>query len=150
MGAPNVRSVRKFRYPLYHGMTPVFSNVLRGGKTLLATEIHFFRCTTYDGGFVACSFPSVLCQTTLKGRLSPDEPVLMARSLRVACGVSCAIGTAVPINIFHGGYQSGNAPIRVSYHGGSHYNAVIDPEEASVGQVCLPLQGVSCLVHALL
>lgn len=43
--------------------------------------------------------------------------------------------TAVPINIFHGGYQSGNAPIRVSYHGGNHYNAVIDPEEASVGQV---------------
>eukprot|EP00903_Cladosiphon_okamuranus_P012774 g11940.t2 len=42
-------------------------------------------------------------------------------------------GTA-PINIFHGGYRSGNAPIRVSYHGGNHYNAVIDPEEASVGQ----------------
>ncbi|CAN0171642.1 unnamed protein product, partial [Hapterophycus canaliculatus] len=40
----------------------------------------------------------------------------------------------VPINIFHGGYRSGNAPIRVSYHGGNHYNAVIDPEEASVGQ----------------
>lgn len=43
--------------------------------------------------------------------------------------------TAVPINIFHGGYRSGNAPIRVSYHGGNHYNAVVDPEEASVGQV---------------
>lgn len=42
---------------------------------------------------------------------------------------------AVPINIFHGGYRSGNAPIRVSYHGNSHYNAVVDPEEASVGQV---------------
>ncbi|CAM9746287.1 unnamed protein product [Ectocarpus sp. 12 AP-2014] len=42
-------------------------------------------------------------------------------------------GTA-PINIFHGGYRSGNAPIRVSYHGGNHYNAIVDPEEASVGQ----------------
>ena len=42
---------------------------------------------------------------------------------------------AVPINIFQSEYRSGNAPIRVSYHGGNHYNAVIDPEEASVGQV---------------
>ncbi|CAN0466028.1 unnamed protein product, partial [Ascophyllum nodosum] len=40
----------------------------------------------------------------------------------------------VPINIFHGGFRTGNAPIRVSYHGRSHFNAIIDPEEASVGQ----------------
>ena len=50
---------------------------------------------------------------------------------------------AVPINIFHGGYRSGNAPIRVSYHGNSHYNAVIDPEEASVGQVSLTAEPLS-------
>lgn len=42
---------------------------------------------------------------------------------------------AIPINIFHGGYRTSNAPIRVSYHGRSHYNAVINPEEASIGQV---------------
>lgn len=42
---------------------------------------------------------------------------------------------ASPINIFHGAYRSGNAPIRVSYHGRSHYNAVINPSEASIGQV---------------
>lgn len=51
------------------------------------------------------------------------------------CSPAFVLATAVPINIFHGGYRSGNAPIRVSYHGGNHYNAVIDPEEASVGQV---------------
>ncbi|CAN0434489.1 unnamed protein product, partial [Discosporangium mesarthrocarpum] len=40
----------------------------------------------------------------------------------------------VPINIFHGGYHTNSAPIRLSYHGRSHYNAVVDPSAATVGQ----------------
>ncbi|CAN0472062.1 unnamed protein product, partial [Phaeothamnion confervicola] len=39
-----------------------------------------------------------------------------------------------PINIFHSGYATDDAPIRVSYHGGNHYNAVVDPAAPSVGQ----------------
>ncbi|CAM9939233.1 unnamed protein product, partial [Choristocarpus tenellus] len=39
-----------------------------------------------------------------------------------------------PINIFHGGYQTSSAPIRVSYHGRNHYNAVVDPTAPTVGQ----------------
>jgi len=37
------------------------------------------------------------------------------------------------INIFHGQYETDNAPIRLSYHDGNHYNSVIDPERPSVG-----------------
>ena len=49
---------------------------------------------------------------------------------------------ADPINIFHGNYDSkDNPPIRLSYHGGNHYNAVVDPYEATVG-VGLGLPGL--------
>jgi OTU domain-containing protein 5 len=42
--------------------------------------------------------------------------------------------SADPINIFHGNYDTkDNPPIRLSYHGGNHYNAVVDPYEATVG-----------------
>lgn len=34
---------------------------------------------------------------------------------------------ATPINIFHAEYKTSDAPIRLSYHDGNHYNAVIDP-----------------------
>jgi len=34
---------------------------------------------------------------------------------------------ANPINIFHAEYKTSDAPIRLSYHDGNHYNAVIDP-----------------------
>mmetsp|Transcript_21107 Transcript_21107/g.26089 ORF Transcript_21107/g.26089 Transcript_21107/m.26089 type:complete len:661 (-) Transcript_21107:170-2152(-) len=34
---------------------------------------------------------------------------------------------ASPINIFHSEYKTSDAPIRLSYHDGNHYNAVIDP-----------------------
>jgi len=34
---------------------------------------------------------------------------------------------AEPINIFHAEYKTSDAPIRLSYHDGNHYNAVIDP-----------------------
>jgi OTU domain-containing protein 5 len=32
-----------------------------------------------------------------------------------------------PINIFHTEYKTSDHPIRLSYHDGNHYNAVIDP-----------------------
>ena len=32
-----------------------------------------------------------------------------------------------PINIFHSEYKSDDAPIRLCYMDGNHYNAVIDP-----------------------
>jgi OTU domain-containing protein 5 len=34
---------------------------------------------------------------------------------------------AEPINIFHEEYKTADVPIRLSYHDGNHYNAVIDP-----------------------
>mmetsp|Transcript_18838 Transcript_18838/g.26521 ORF Transcript_18838/g.26521 Transcript_18838/m.26521 type:complete len:779 (-) Transcript_18838:102-2438(-) len=34
---------------------------------------------------------------------------------------------ATPINIFHAEYKTSDAPIRLSYHDGNHYNAVVDP-----------------------
>ncbi len=34
---------------------------------------------------------------------------------------------AKPINIFHAEYKTKDIPIRLSYHDGNHYNAVIDP-----------------------
>jgi OTU domain-containing protein 5 len=50
--------------------------------------------------------------------------------------------SADPINIFHGNYDAkALPPIRLSYHGGNHYNAVIDPYEATVG-VGLGLPGM--------
>jgi hypothetical protein len=38
-----------------------------------------------------------------------------------------------PINIFHGGYGTDNAPMRVSYHQDMHYNSVVDPFAATIG-----------------
>jgi len=36
-------------------------------------------------------------------------------------------GVATPINIFQLDYKTGDTPIRLSYHDGNHYNAIIDP-----------------------
>ena len=38
-----------------------------------------------------------------------------------------------PINAFHGVHQTDNAPIRLSYHRGVHYNSVVDPYNATIG-----------------
>lgn len=38
-----------------------------------------------------------------------------------------------PINIFHAEYKTGDVPIRLSYHDGNHYNAVIDPLMPTAG-----------------
>uniref|UniRef100_A0A7S2RCV6 ubiquitinyl hydrolase 1 n=1 Tax=Mucochytrium quahogii TaxID=96639 RepID=A0A7S2RCV6_9STRA len=38
-----------------------------------------------------------------------------------------------PINIFQGTYKSGNVPLRLLYSDGKHYDAVVDPYEASIG-----------------
>lgn len=46
-----------------------------------------------------------------------------------------------PINIFHSSYHTDNAPMRLSYHHGNHYNSVIDPKNPSVG-VGLGLPGL--------
>jgi len=39
---------------------------------------------------------------------------------------------AEPLDIFNSEYPS-DAPIRVSYHNGNHYNAVIDPQNPTFG-----------------
>ena len=41
--------------------------------------------------------------------------------------VFCPDNGAVPLNIFHAEYKTADAPIRLSYHDGNHYNAVVDP-----------------------
>jgi len=38
-----------------------------------------------------------------------------------------------PLNIFHAEYKTGDVPIRLSYHDGNHYNAVIDPLMPTAG-----------------
>lgn len=38
-----------------------------------------------------------------------------------------------PINIFQGCLQTENAPIRLSYHMGTHYNSLVDPYKATIG-----------------
>jgi len=40
---------------------------------------------------------------------------------------------SVPLNIFHAEYKTGDVPIRLSYHDGNHYNAVIDPLAPTAG-----------------
>eukprot|EP00934_Nitzschia_sp_Nitz4_P000911 Nitzschia sp. Nitz4//scaffold44_size153857//76945//78900//NITZ4_002726-RA/size153857-augustus-gene-0.8-mRNA-1//1//CDS//3329552172//911//frame0 len=38
-----------------------------------------------------------------------------------------------PLNIFHAEYKTQDAPIRLSYHDGNHYNAVVDPLVPTAG-----------------
>jgi len=40
---------------------------------------------------------------------------------------------STPLNIFHAEYKTQDAPIRLSYHDGNHYNAVIDPIVPTAG-----------------
>ena len=40
---------------------------------------------------------------------------------------------ATPLNIFQSAYKTQDAPIRLSYHDGNHYNAVIDPLVPTAG-----------------
>jgi len=40
---------------------------------------------------------------------------------------------AEPINIFHAEYKTCDVPIRLSYHDGNHYNAVVDPNLPTAG-----------------
>lgn len=42
-------------------------------------------------------------------------------------------GGKAPINIFHAEYKTADAPIRLSYHDGNHYNAIIDPYMPTAG-----------------
>lgn len=47
--------------------------------------------------------------------------------------VSSSSESIKPINIFQASYTKHNAPIRLAYTNGNHYDAVIDPYEASIG-----------------
>jgi hypothetical protein len=38
-----------------------------------------------------------------------------------------------PINIFQGDYKTSDDPIRLSYHDGNHYNAIVDPYKPTAG-----------------
>jgi len=42
-------------------------------------------------------------------------------------------GGSSPLNILHAEYKTGDVPIRLSYHDGNHYNAVIDPLVPTAG-----------------
>ena len=37
------------------------------------------------------------------------------------------------MNLFHDEYAEANAPLRLSYHGACHYNALLDPQAPSIG-----------------
>jgi OTU domain-containing protein 5 len=47
--------------------------------------------------------------------------------------VFCPENGAAPLNIFHAEYKTDDAPIRLSYHDGNHYNAVVDPLVPTAG-----------------
>jgi len=47
--------------------------------------------------------------------------------------VFCPENGASPLNIFHSEYKTDDAPIRLSYHDGNHYNAVVDPLVPTAG-----------------
>jgi OTU domain-containing protein 5 len=47
--------------------------------------------------------------------------------------VFCPENGATPLNIFHAEYKTDDAPIRLSYHDGNHYNAVVDPLVPTAG-----------------
>jgi OTU domain-containing protein 5 len=47
--------------------------------------------------------------------------------------VFCPENGGSPLNIFHAEYKTQDAPIRLSYHDGNHYNAVIDPLVPTAG-----------------
>ena len=47
--------------------------------------------------------------------------------------VFCPENGAKPLNIFHAEYKTSDAPIRLSYHHGNHYNAVVDPLVPTAG-----------------
>ena len=53
------------------------------------------------------------------------------------------------LNIIHQQYETENAPVRLSYHHGNHYNSVVDPNNPTYG-VGLGLPGLQpgvCLSH---
>ena len=50
-----------------------------------------------------------------------------ASKLIIFCLFHNLFEIAKPINIFHAEYKTLDTPIRLSYHDGNHYNAVIDP-----------------------
>lgn len=47
--------------------------------------------------------------------------------------VFCPENGASPLNIFHAEYKTCDTPIRLSYHDGNHYNAVVDPLVPTAG-----------------
>lgn len=60
---------------------------------------------------------------------------LFNRPVEVYTSGSC-IGDRMqlqPINIFHKEYKASDPPIRLSYHDGNHYNAIIDPFVPTAG-----------------
>eukprot|EP00731_Ephydatia_muelleri_P001252 Em0001g1252a len=74
---------------------------------------------------VVCSVLSQWCAPNGVSGVLRIESVADIRS-----GVLCI---PEPINIFFGVYKTDNAPIRLSYHGGIHYNSVVDPHTATIG-----------------
>ena len=50
-----------------------------------------------------------------------------------SCSSDLSAVRSEPINIFQGSYETDLPPIRLSYHRGNHYNAIIDPCNPAVG-----------------
>ena len=70
---------------------------------------------------------SFLPSLSLSLHLSPSLPLsLLSLSLSLVIFPE-------PSNIFFAVYKTDNAPIRLSYHGGVHYNSVVDPYKATIG-----------------
>ena len=79
-----------------------------------------------------------VCHTSLS--LKPENYGLYEGSAKCESSLNFYFSSAEPINIFHSSYKTDYEPIRLSYHNGVHYNAVLNPNKPSVG-VGLGLSG---------
>ena len=79
-----------------------------------------------------------VCLTSLS--LKPENYGIYEGSAKCESSLNFYFSSAEPINIFHSSYKTDYEPIRLSYHNGVHYNAVLNPNKPSVG-VGLGLSG---------
>ena len=85
----------------------------------------------------------MLCVRCITGQLkfiSLAQVCLYEGSAKCESSLNFYFSSAEPINIFHSSYKTDYEPIRLSYHNGVHYNAVLNPNKPSVG-VGLGLSG---------
>ena len=93
------------------------------------------RCITGQLKFISIA---QVCLTSLS--LKPENYGIYEGSAKCESSLNFYFSSAEPINIFHSSYKTDYEPIRLSYHNGVHYNAVLNPNKPSVG-VGLGLSG---------